>query len=100
MQMPVFKGSATYLILCLASPCFAQVRPDTTKMSCKAAANLVRSRGAVVLSTGPTTYDRYVASDGFCQSDEITRPAFVPAADNQQCFIGYYCFEKELKDVR
>jgi hypothetical protein len=94
----VFHGMAVCLALCAASPCLAQARPNTTTMSCKAAAGVVDAQGAVVLSTGPTTYDRYVASKSFCQFDEILRPAFVPTADNPQCFIGYYCYPNEDKD--
>lgn len=97
MQIVAFKGLAACLALCAASPCcFAQGRPDTTKMSCAAAKDLVTRQHAIVLSTGPTTYDRYVASGAFCQADEIGRPAFVPSADNSQCFIGYYCIWPSL----
>ena len=78
----------------------AEARPNTTKMSCKAAAALVASYGAIVLSTGPTTYDRYVSDGGYCNPDEITKPAFVPTADNPQCFIGYYCFQADEDDWR
>jgi hypothetical protein len=69
-------------------------------MQCKAAAALVASHGAIVLSTGPSTYDRYVQDDGFCQRDEITMPAFVHSADNPQCFIGYYCITRDMEDNR
>jgi hypothetical protein len=100
MRISAFKGFAASLVLCAASPRFAQGRPDTTTMSCKAAAALVTARGAIVLSTGPTTYDRYVRDGGFCTADEFAKPAFVASADNRQCFIGYYCFEKEYENDR
>jgi hypothetical protein len=97
MQTSAIKGLAACLVLCAASPCcFAQGRPDTTKMSCKAANSLVTRQHAIVLSTGPTTYDRYVASDAYCQRDEDGRAAFVPSADNPQCFIGFYCVRPSL----
>lgn len=69
----------------------AQGRPDSLRMSCAAARGLVSTRGAVVLGTGPDIYDRFVASQGFCQRDEITKPTWVPTADTQQCFVGYRC---------
>jgi hypothetical protein len=69
-------------------------------MSCRAAANLVSASGAIVLSTGPSTYDRYVVGDGYCQRDEMTMPAFVRSGDNPQCFIGYYCIERQMEDNR
>ena len=40
----------------------AQARPSTLGMSCGQAQYLVRSSGAIVLSTGGQTYDRFVAS--------------------------------------
>ena len=94
MPISASKGLAVCLALSAASPCFAQARPNTATMSCRAAAGLVASHGAIVLSTGPTTYDRYVVGDGYCNRDEVTKPAFVPSADNPECFIGYYCISK------
>ena len=60
-------------------------------MSCGQAAHLVASRGAVVLSTGQYTYDRYVRSQAFCFHAEYIRPAWVPTADPPQCPVGYTC---------
>jgi hypothetical protein len=68
----------------------AQERPSTLAMSCAQANRLVATRGAVVLSTGPYTYDRYVGGN-FCAINESTEPAWVPTADAAQCFIGYRC---------
>mgnify|MGYP006279554165 CR=1 FL=1 len=70
---------------------WAQGRPDSLRMSCENARRLVSERGAIVLGTGPDLYDRYVATQGFCQRDEITDPVWVPTADKSQCFIGYRC---------
>jgi hypothetical protein len=77
----------------------AQSRPDTTRMSCAAARALVMRQGAIVLGTGrslydrnaPPLFDRYVNSQAYCKRDEVTEPAFVPTADNPQCFLGYTC---------
>jgi hypothetical protein len=95
-----YAGWVLVLVWCANQPAFAQGRPDTTRMQCRAAAALVSARGAIVLSTGPNTYDRYVRGDGFCLPDEVTRPAFVPAADNPQCFIGYYCLSRPFGSFR
>lgn len=81
-------AAAAALVPALAE---AQSRPSTTRMSCAGARTLVAQRGAIVLGTGPSLYDRYVSSQGFCQPDEITKPAWAPTADNRQCFIGYRC---------
>ena len=69
----------------------AQGRPDSTLMSCATARGLVSTRGAIVLGSGPNIYDRFVASQGFCQRDEITKPAWVTTGDTRQCFVGYRC---------
>jgi hypothetical protein len=69
----------------------AQGRPDSLRMSCASARGLVSTRGAVVLGSGRDIYDRFVAAQGFCQRDEVTKPAWVPTADTRQCFVGYRC---------
>jgi hypothetical protein len=60
-------------------------------MSCASARSLVSTRGAVVLGSGPDIYDRYVATQGFCQRDEMTKPGWVATSDTRQCFVGYVC---------
>ena len=100
MRASAFKTLAACVAICAASPCFSQSRPNTTAMSCIAAKRLVDARGAIVLSTGATTYDRYVDGPAFCAIDEFVQPAFVPSATNQQCFIGYYCVSRSSKDIR
>jgi hypothetical protein len=75
----------------LAPSAFAQGRPSTTTMTCRAAGALVAQQGAIVLSTGPQTYDRYVRSGNFCPTGLFPRPAFVATRDNPQCDIGFYC---------
>jgi hypothetical protein len=85
------KVLAVCLMACSATSAFAQPLPNTTTMSCASARRLVYARGAIVLATGPTTYDRYIAGDGYCTSDEYPSPAFVASADSRECFIGYTC---------
>jgi hypothetical protein len=83
----------------VADTAAAQSRPDTTRMSCASARALVTARGAIVLGTGsslydrnaPPLYDRYVVSRAHCSSTQVVEPAFVPTTDNRQCFIGYTC---------
>jgi hypothetical protein len=73
-------------------------------MSCAAARALVTARGAIVLGTGsslydrnaPPLYDRYVVSRAYCSSTQVVEPAFVPTTDNRQCFIGYTCRERPV----
>ena len=80
------------LILAMApSVAFAQARPMTPGMDCAAARQLVGRAGAIVLGTGPNTYDRYVRDRSFCQIAEILDPAWVPTRDVAQCPVGYRC---------
>ena len=83
-------ATGALLALLAATPALAQ-RPNTSAMSCQQAAGLVARNGAVVLSTGPDLYDRYVARESFCAAGYYGRPAFVPTRDHPRCPIGYYC---------
>ena len=74
----------------LAGASFAQ-RPSTLAMSCGQARALVASQGAVVLSTGTHTYDRYVARPGFCMLGEYAYYGYAPTQDARSCRIGFVC---------
>jgi hypothetical protein len=82
------------VVLALVSACAdagAQSHPLTLRMPCAQAQGLVASQKAIVLNTGPLTYDRYVGSYGSCAIGETLDPAWVPTADTAQCPIGYRC---------
>jgi hypothetical protein len=85
---------AALVYLSIGSGALAQSRPLTLQMSCNGARQLVASQGAVVLSTGPTTYDRYVAAVTQCVRGDTLDPAWVPTADTPQCSIGYRCVQR------
>lgn len=82
------------LVALLASGQDAQARPDTTRMACAQAYSLVNRSGAIVLSTGGHTFDRFVRHRGYCTQTENIEPAFVRTRNNRQCFVGYTCEEK------
>jgi hypothetical protein len=77
----------------LAAGALAQSRPQSPRMTCRQAAGLVFSRGALVLGTGGYTYDRYVRDRSFCEITEVTEPGYAPTLDNPACFVGYTCKE-------
>jgi hypothetical protein len=77
----------------IADDAAAQARPSTVRLSCAQSQSLIAARGALVLGTGGSTYDRYVVHRGFCLMTEITDPAWVPTRDVPQCFIGYRCVD-------
>ena len=66
-------------------------RPATYAMTCAEAQALVASTGAIVMSTGQYTYERFVAHRGFCRHGEFADRVYVPTSDNPQCRIGYHC---------
>jgi hypothetical protein len=78
-----------------ATGVLAQARPSTQAMTCGQSKALVASRGAVVLNTGPTTYERFVASQAFCQFNEMIQPMWAPTRDAPQCPIAYRCREND-----
>lgn len=81
------------MLFVIAGAAEAQAQQNTTRMSCAAARQLVTRQGAIVLRTSTSTYDRYVSTRAYCMSTEITEPAFVPTADDRQCFVGHTCRE-------
>ncbi len=91
---------AALLLGGLTGGALAQSRPNTTSMSCEAAATMISKGGAVITATGPATFDRFVASRAFCTVSETLEPAFVHTRDNSQCFIGYRCREVPIENRR
>ncbi len=91
---PLPFALALLLVLATGVPeAMAQRRPDSTRMTCRQAAGLVFSRGALVLGTGGHTYDRFVRDRSFCEVTEVLDPAWAPTRDTPSCFVGYRCKE-------
>jgi hypothetical protein len=80
-------GLALPLVAASAPALAQQERPNTQTMTCSAAQALVNSRGAVLLNTGPQTYDRFVSGYGGCSTSGVVGPAWVPTRDNPQCAL-------------
>lgn len=66
-------------------------RPQSLDLTCAQARDLVQRAGAVTISTGRHTYERFVADQGFCARMEVTRPGYAPTRDTGNCFVGYRC---------
>lgn len=92
----MIKVALSFGLTLMTATALAQPRPSTLNLSCSAARSLVAARGAVVLGTGPSTYDRFVRDWGFCDRFQTTEPALERTADSPQCFIGYRC-KQEMK---
>jgi hypothetical protein len=69
-------------------------RPATPEMTCAEAAGLVARTGAVVLTTGPFTYARFVRDGGFCPLPEVPKPALEATRDVPRCFVGDTCHDR------
>jgi hypothetical protein len=82
---------AAIVLISMSSGAMAQAGPLTTGMTCNQARNLVASQGAVVLNTGATTYDRYVASGAYCGLGEVPVPGLAPTKDASRCLVGSRC---------
>ena len=81
----------TLCIALSASAALAQPQASAPHMPCGAAAGLVAAQGTAVLGTGGLTYDRFVSGGHLCAVAEVPDPAWVPALDTPQCFVGYRC---------
>ena len=79
------------LLLGLATASGAQAHQASTKLTCAAAAALVRQQGEVLFDTSPTTFDRYVRDGSFCPLGRRLAAAFIPTRDNPLCMAGYTC---------
>jgi|tagenome__1003787_1003787.scaffolds.fasta_scaffold20619907_1 hypothetical protein len=85
------KGFMLLTVTALAATPAAAQSSLTTAMSCALARSLVASRGAVVLHTGPATYDRFVRDSSYCPWPMTARTTYVPASDTPQCPVGAVC---------
>lgn len=69
-------------------------RPDTRQLTCKQAQELVKKSGSIVMTTGPSTFEKFVASARYCQPQaNQVRAKFAPTRDNPECAVGYRCFQ-------
>ncbi|SFP98634.1 hypothetical protein SAMN03159463_05320 [Mesorhizobium sp. NFR06] len=88
--MPIRKTMFCAAAMIIAATNFADARPDTRKMTCEQTRSLIQSRHAVVLSTGPNTYDRYVRQFGNdCDAPYVPMVDYVPVSDGR-CMV-YRC---------
>ena len=76
------------MLAALSSAAVAQgKRPDTRTMDCDQVQEMISVRGAVVLTTGQHTYDRYVSDGRFCSMGEVALYQTIRTRDNNQCVV-------------
>ncbi|RDI61188.1 hypothetical protein DES45_102583 [Microvirga subterranea] len=89
-------GLPVVLFIAAGSAALAQAPHTAQAMPCREIVSIIASQGAVVLRTGPNTYDRFVGGPGGCPLNQFTEPAWIKSADRAQCFIGYRCRDTDL----
>lgn len=75
----------------------SQGRPNTPQMTCAAAQKLVLTHGAIVMGTGPSTYERFVRDLGQCTQNDSLHPQFAPTIDHPECGVGFICRDRQGK---
>jgi hypothetical protein len=89
--MKTCLGTALLGAVLLAGGAAAEGRPDARRMSCDQVQSLIRERGAVVLTTGQYTYDRYVDNRFQCFTlADVAVRTYIEAADTESCRV-YRC---------
>jgi len=77
---------ALFAMLLMASiQAQAQGRPDARTMTCGEVRSLIDQRGAVVITTGNYTYQRFVAHRGFCNYSERIGHDWIATSDIAEC---------------
>jgi hypothetical protein len=96
MEAVMRKSMLVALAVLLTTTTVVEARPSTLTMSCAQAAATVARAGAVVLTTGAHTYERFVASNSFCVSEEYAEAARAPTLDSPDCAVGYVCRHRQM----
>lgn len=89
----VVVGVSALAVLSTATASLA--RPDARKMSCHQTRALINEEGAVVITTGANTYERFVSSNRFCFHPEVRHVTYISTKDTSQCPV-FHC-ERPIK---
>ncbi|MCA1244497.1 hypothetical protein LC092_18790 [Stappia stellulata] len=87
----ILAGTAVLALALLVPSVADAARPDLRRMTCAQAQAMVAQRGAVVMTTGQYTYQRFVAGPRWCDHWEVVRPEVASTRDTQSCVVGYIC---------
>lgn len=96
------KRLLTCAMLCIASmPAHAISRHQSSQSTCAGLHQVLEREGAAIFrykgqnASAPGLYDRYVASQQYCQITEITETVYVPASDTASWPI-LHCVDFEI----
>lgn len=93
-SMAELKGEtmkyAIALVISLASSAAIAAIPETTNLTCREAQSLVKRNGVINMTVNGGRYQRFVADDSWCFSDEYAALTWTPTADQDNCVL-YTC---------
>jgi hypothetical protein len=81
-----FVGTAFLLVTIQAGEAQSR-RVDSRSRTCAQVQSLIDQHGAVLLSTGVHTFDRYVSNRNQCQHGEVLYREFIPTKDTGRCRV-------------
>lgn len=89
MPATTFKTAlgAFAVLLLVPAVAVAQTRPDARQMSCPQVQEMIAASGAVVLTTGAHTYDRYVSTGLQCSMGESLAREYITTGDGNRCLV-------------
>jgi hypothetical protein len=76
----------------------AMARPDARTLTCEEAHDLVVKNGTAVMTTGETTYERFVRTSRYCLREEVAQVGKSATRDDPDCLIGYICVPRLRND--
>ncbi|WP_422374747.1 hypothetical protein [Roseibium sp.] len=87
-------AAVAVLLLTVSATSAQSGRPDTRQMTCAQAQALVKQRGSVVMTTGATTFERFIADASYCRPiTNQVRANFAPTRDDPKCAVGFRCHQ-------
>ena len=81
------------LALILAAP-LAHADYSSADMTCKEVHSLIRAKGAAIIWTSDSTFDRYVKTYSNCASGEELKQDWIMTSDRDECLV-YRCVPRE-----
>ena len=100
MNVQTFAAAAALLLACVLGSTSlegarAATRPDARTLTCAEVDLLVRKSGKVVMSLSDTRYTLIVSSRRFCLPGQVVRTLRIKTKDQDRCWAGYECVNRE-----
>jgi hypothetical protein len=89
LRLTIMISTLALISPVVISAATAQSIADARTMPCTALQSLVSRNGSAVIQTRPSVSDTYEVTG--CPLHKGEQPAYLPARDNPQCFVGYTC---------